>query len=113
MQLLSVLALLAAVPAALAQTYITSCGGTFNLTKFMVTPANPQAGDTVVLNSTGIETGSAPLTGGAGVIDAYLFGIEAFTAPFTVRGHHPLSLSLLSHTLPPPLSLADLQPDCD
>jgi hypothetical protein len=73
---------LALLPVASAQTYITPCGGTFNLTKWVVTPANPAAGDTVVLNVTGVETGSTALTGGQGVINAYLFGADVFTAPF-------------------------------
>ena len=76
--------LLAAAPAARAQTYIASCGGSMNLTKFVVQPVNPQAGDTVILNATGTETG-ATLSGGAGVINAYLFGLPVFNAPFTVR----------------------------
>ena len=83
--LFAALLLLAAAPAALAQTYISSCGGTFNLTKFAVTPPNPQAGDTVVMNVTGTETGAAPLSGGTGVINAYLFGAEVFTYPIAVR----------------------------
>lgn len=117
--LFAALLLLAAAPAALAQTYISSCGGTFNLTKFAVTPPNPQAGDTVVMNVTGTETG-APLAGGTGVINAYLFGAEVFTAPFAVRPRSqtalpPTSKAATSFTalrsLPSAAPCADLQPD--
>ena len=71
--------------AASAQTYINACGGSFNLTKWLVTPPNPAAGDTVTLNATGTETGAA-LTGGTGTINAYLFGADVFTAPFSSCG---------------------------
>lgn len=77
--------LAALASAASAQTYINACGGSFNLTKWLVSPPNPQAGDTVVLNATGTETGAA-LTGGAGTINAYLFGADVFTAPFNTCG---------------------------
>jgi hypothetical protein len=66
----------------IAQTYINDCGGSFNITKWVISPPNPQAGDTVTLNATGVELGSTPLTGGTGVINAYLFGAQVFTAPF-------------------------------
>jgi hypothetical protein len=92
--------LILAIPAAQAQTYISACGGSFNLTKWAVSPPNPQAGDTVVLNATGTETGTTPLTGGVGVINAYLFGLEVFTAPFAV------SSPVLIPLAPSPLSSA-------
>lgn len=43
-------------------------------TSLVLTRCPIQAGDTLVLNATGVMTGS--VTGGVGEIDAYLFGSE-------------------------------------
>ncbi len=63
-----------------------SCGGSFNNTSVKLSPPSPQAGDTVVLNATGVETG-AVLSGGSGVINAFLFGDNVFTAPVNTCGY--------------------------
>lgn len=39
----------------------------------------------MILNATGIETGST-LTGGSGVINAFLFGSNVFSAPVNTCG---------------------------
>ena len=78
------------------------------MTSITVHPASPQAGDTVVLNATGVSGcvrpcpalqsalpashppapfRSALLTGGSGTINAYLFGSDVFTAPVNTCGY--------------------------
>lgn len=49
---LAVVAALAA--SAVAQTTLTSCGGIIKWSSLTITPANPQAGDTAVVNGTGV-----------------------------------------------------------
>lgn len=63
---------------------LTSCGGYVKWANLTVTPAAPQAGDTVYINGTGLT--QAPCSGGVGAINAYLFGADMFTAPINTCG---------------------------
>jgi hypothetical protein len=75
----------AAVVAVWAQpATIASCGGYMKLTNLSVTPATPQAGQTVYVNGTGILP--QKVTGGTGQINAYLYGANAFSAPINTCG---------------------------
>ena len=73
---LTVAAVLAAAGlcAAQAPTINSTCLGQIRWSNFTITPAIPQAGDTLVLNATGVMAGI--VGGGAGEIDAFLFGSE-------------------------------------
>ena len=46
----------------------------------------PPSGDLVILNATGISATPYGVTGGTGVINAFLFGSNVFTAPVNTCG---------------------------
>ncbi len=75
-----------AVPTSAQQPNATlaSCGGTANFTSMAINPPAPQAGQTVSLNTSGVA--SSVISGGAGTISAFLFGVEVFTAPIGTCG---------------------------
>ena len=53
------------------------------------TPYHPPPfilGDTVILNATGVSAVTNAVTGGTGVINAFLFGSNVFTAPVNTCG---------------------------
>jgi len=55
-----------------------------NFTSFVISPIAPSAGDNVTLRATG--TAPRPIAGGAGNIDAYLFGMDVFNTPIATCG---------------------------
>jgi hypothetical protein len=66
---------------------ITSCSwvaSSVHWTNISWTPANPQAGDTVIVNATGVA--STAVTGGSGSIDAYIYGVDMFSSPISTCG---------------------------
>ena len=75
----------AALGAAAAQpAVLQSCSSYIQWKSLTVFPASPNAGDIVSVNGTG--TLSVPVTGGAGTINAFLFGDDVFVAPITTCG---------------------------
>jgi len=76
------LSLLAVIASVVSQPIINSCGGNFKINHWVINPPNPQAGDTVTINATGIQS-RGKLAGGQGNIQAFLFGLDVFSASFS------------------------------
>ena len=79
---------LASLSVAAAQpATLQPCGGSITWSSLVITPTNPQAGDTVTLNATGVASSSITSSPASeGIISAYLFGLEAFAAPVNTCG---------------------------
>ncbi len=56
---------------------IVSCGGEIFFNALIVSPPAPQAGQTVFVNATG-GASNAAISGGSGLVTAYLFGDQVF-----------------------------------
>jgi ML domain len=62
--------------AALHAVPLTSCGGEVSWSALSVSPATPKAGSPVELSANG--TAKASITGGSGLVSAFLFGADVF-----------------------------------